>query len=113
METGPRSADVFDAVVRTAGDGVVINVHVQPRAGRAGIVGRHGDALRVRVKAPPVGGRANDEVAALLAAALHVPGHDVTLVAGATSRLKRFLIAVLGQGRAKECLTQALDGNGA
>ena len=79
----------------------------------AGCTGRHGDALRVRVKAPPVGGRANAEVAALLAAALHVPGHDVTLVAGATSRLKRFLIAGIGQGRAKECLTRALDGNGA
>ena len=73
---------------------LVVEVHVQPRATRPGIVGRRGDAVALRVNAPPTDGRANAEAGALLAAALGVPVRDVTLVHGARSRHKRF--AVLG-----------------
>lgn len=52
-------------------------------------MGTHGDALKVRVTAPPEGGRANDEVIRLLAGALGVPRSAVEIVAGHTSRRKR------------------------
>lgn len=64
-------------------------VHVQPRSKRAGIDGMHGDALRVRVNAPPVDGAANDAVVELLALALGVPKSAVSIVGGMTSRSKR------------------------
>jgi hypothetical protein len=76
-----------------ADDSVVLRVHVQPRAGRTAVVGRHGDALRLRVAAPPAGGRANDAVAALLAEVAGIDRGAVTLVSGERSRVKRFRLA--------------------
>ncbi len=65
-------------------------MHVQPRAGRDEIVGRHADALRVRVHAPPVEGKATDAVRKLLAGAFGLPASRVEFVSGERSRLKRF-----------------------
>lgn len=81
-------SDLFDAR-----DGsVVIRVHVQPRAGRTAVVGRHGDALKLRVAAPPADGRANEAARALLAETFGVAASAVTLTSGATSRVKRFRV---------------------
>jgi uncharacterized protein (TIGR00251 family) len=71
---------------------VIVSVHVQPGARDNRVMGRHGDALRVRVTAPPVDGKANQAVATLLASVL---GADVELVGGASSRRKRFRVAGL------------------
>jgi hypothetical protein len=73
---------------------VTFSVHVQPRASRRGIEGVHGDALKVKVTAPPEGGRANDELVRLLADALGVSASAVEIVAGQRSRRKR--VRVLG-----------------
>lgn len=69
-------------------DAVVINVHVQPGAGRTVVVGRHGSALKLRMAAPPEGGRADAAVAALLTETFGAGGAE--LVGGAGSRAKRF-----------------------
>lgn len=100
--------DPLDDVVEASGDGIVVHAHVQPRAGRSGLVGRHGTALRIRVKAPPVGGRANEETAAVLAAALGVPSRAVRLVGGATSRVKRFRVGGIDASDARRRLQRAL-----
>jgi uncharacterized protein len=54
----------------------------------------HGEALKVRVAAPPVEGRANDELVALIAGALGVPRKSVTVVKGKASRRKTVSVAV-------------------
>jgi uncharacterized protein YggU (UPF0235/DUF167 family) len=61
---------------------------VAPGAARPGVVGRHGDAWKVRVAAAPERGRANEAVLELLAEALAVPRASVTLVSGSASRDK-------------------------
>jgi uncharacterized protein (TIGR00251 family) len=63
-------------------------VRAQPRASRSEVVGEHGDALRVRLAAPPVEGEANDELVRCLAKWVDVPRGAVRLVAGATGRNK-------------------------
>lgn len=75
--------DLFDVV----DGGVVLHLHVQPGAGRSAVVGRHGRALKVKVAAPPVEGRANDAVVDLVTRTFGC--RQVTLVSGATSRSKR------------------------
>lgn len=73
----------------TADGGVILDVHVQPGGSRDEVVGRHGDALKVKVSAPPEGGRANAAVCRLLADAFDVPPSSVEVVAGARGRRKR------------------------
>lgn len=77
----------------TEGDGgVFVRVHVQPRASRSEVVGLHGDALKVRLRAPPVDGAANDELLRFMAESLGIRRENVTLVSGATSRAKRLFV---------------------
>ena len=71
------------------GDGSVrFAVRVQPRASRSEIVGVHGDAMKIRLSAPPVDGAANEALVELLAGALGVTKRAVRIVAGASGRGK-------------------------
>jgi uncharacterized protein (TIGR00251 family) len=68
--------------------GVRLRVHVQPRAQETEIAGLHGDALKIRLHAPPVDGAANVELVAFLARTLAVPTRAVRIVSGAHGRAK-------------------------
>jgi len=74
------------------GDDLVLSIRVQPRASRDEIVGPHGDALKVRITAPPVEGKANAHLLKFLAAAFDVPRASVTLLSGDSARGKRIRI---------------------
>ena len=69
-----------------------IRVHVVPRARETALAGRHGDALKIRLAAPPVGGAANDELVRFLARRLGVPRSAGTITAGHTGRRKTVTI---------------------
>ena len=75
--------------LRAAGDDVVLTLHIQPGAKRTELAGIHGEALKIRLGAPPVDGKANDCLIAFLADRLRVPKSRVVLEAGMTSRSKR------------------------
>ena len=74
--------------IRAHGNGVRIKVHVQPRAARTELAGLHGDALKVRLRAPPVDGAANEALVEFLAAVFDVPRRAVRVVSGHASRGK-------------------------
>ncbi len=74
--------------------GVRLTLHVQPRAAQTACAGRHGDAIKVRLAAPPVDGAANDALLRFLAERLGVARGAVALRAGATSRRK--VVEVVG-----------------
>lgn len=84
--------------------GVRIRVWVQPGAKRTEVVGMHGDALKLRVAAPPEKGRANEAAGAALADLLGVRASDVTLVSGTTSRSKTFEVRGVTASQARTAL---------
>lgn len=84
-----------------------LRLRVTPGARSAGIVGRQGDAWKVRVTAAPEHGRANDAVLRLLAEALGVPRDDVTLVSGHGSREKTVELAGMGPALVERRLASA------
>ncbi|MDO5290988.1 MAG: DUF167 domain-containing protein [Pseudomonadota bacterium] len=68
-------------------------IHATPGAKRTGAAGAHGDALRVRLAAPPVDGKANAALIAWAAQAFGVPRQQVTLLHGASGRQKMLGVA--------------------
>lgn len=72
--------------------GWVISLHIQPGAKSTEVVGLHGDALKIRLAAPPVDGKANAALCDFLAGCLLVPKRDVEVIGGLTSRQKRVAI---------------------
>jgi uncharacterized protein (TIGR00251 family) len=75
----------------------IIAVKVVPRAARNEVVGWQGEALKVRVTAPPEAGRANRAVVELLASVLKLKKAAVTIAGGAASAHKRVAIAGLDE----------------
>lgn len=71
----------------------VMDFHVQPRSRRTEIVGWHGDAIKIRLAAPPVDGAANEELVSFLADELDVTRASVEIVGGRTARRKRVAVA--------------------
>ena len=90
--------------ITEAGGGVTLAVRVVPRASKNQIVGVHGDALKVRLTAPPVEGRANEALIAFLARRLGVRKSEVEIVAGAASRRKMICVINLSLEEVEECL---------
>jgi uncharacterized protein (TIGR00251 family) len=79
-------------IVQATKDGAILTVHIQPKASTTECVGIHGDAIKIRVAAPPVDGAANDELIRFLARRLSLPSTSVQIHSGAGGRHKRVLI---------------------
>jgi len=109
-EIGGASPSTRDlaGLVDAGKDGAVLRVHVQPGASGEGIAGVHGNALKVRVRAPATSGRANEAVLTLLAKELGVPVAALTLTAGASSRDKRVRFGGLSAEELEKRLAGAL-----
>jgi hypothetical protein len=74
---------------RQSADGrITLTLHIQPGAKKTEFAGLHGDALKIRLAAPPVDGKANEALVKFLAEVLHLPKSAVTLKSGQTSRRK-------------------------
>ena len=71
----------------------LIAVHVVPRSRRTEVAGEHGDAIRIRIAAPPTDGAANEALVQFLSERLGVPRRDVAITSGATARRKVVVVA--------------------
>ena len=80
-------------LIQDARGDFVLTLHIQPGAKTTAVQGKHGDALKVRLAAPPVDGKANQALLAFLADQLGLAKRDIELVSGQSSREKRVRIS--------------------
>jgi len=80
--------------INPLGDGICLEIQVQPRSSRNQIVGEQEGRLKIKLTAPPVEGEANQALINFLAGILDLPKRNISLLRGESSRHK--LIAIIG-----------------
>jgi uncharacterized protein (TIGR00251 family) len=98
-----------------AADGIVVTVRLTPKGGRDGIDGIEtladgSSVLKMRVRAAPHEGAANDALCRVLAKAVGVPFSRIEIVSGATSRIKR--LKIMGDAAAMAAKLEKVTGAG-
>ena len=81
-----------------------LRVHVVPNAKIDNVVGEHGDAIKIKLRAPAVEGKANEALIALLAERLKIPPREIVLVRGRKSREKLIRIETVSDEQLRERL---------
>ena len=95
--------------VSTAREGTLLNIHVSPGAKSTSVEGLYGEgAIKLKVAAPPIGGKANAEVERFLSKLLGVPRSDVNIIRGASSRDKTVLVRGTTRAETHEALAAHL-----
>ena len=79
---------------RRNGEVITLTLHVQPGAKRTDVAGLHGEALKIRLAAPPIEGRANEALLRFIAESFGVTLRQVELKQGGQSRHK--IVAITG-----------------
>ena len=100
-------SDLLADWYRVAPDGrITLTLHIQPGAKKTECAGLHGEALKIRLAAPPVDGKANEALLRFVAERLKLPKSAVILKSGQTSRHK----VVEVSGAAPEAVAALLAG---
>ena len=94
--------------IRDTPSGAIFQVKVNPRAKKNTVSGEIGDALKLALTTPPIGGRANLACIEFLAKLLNVPRSSVTIAAGETSRRKVICVRDLSAVRVRERLQEVI-----
>lgn len=86
--------------------GVRLTLQIVPNARKSEVIGVHDDALKLRLQAPPIEGKANEALVRFIAELLNLPKSAVSLTHGQTSRRK--LLEVRGSGLTVAAVEKAL-----
>lgn len=73
-------------------EGVMISLHVIPNAPQSEIVGEHNGALKVKIKSPPVDGKANSEIISFFSRILNISKNQIEILKGDKSKAKTLLV---------------------
>ena len=87
-------------------DGILLNLHIQPRASKNEVCGLQDNALKIRLTSPPVDGAANKLCREFLADLFAVPKSAVEIVFGETSRHKRVRICSADPDRLQQIINK-------
>lgn len=92
--------------LRESKQGVLIDLVISPNAKKTEFVGEYGEALKLKIKAPPVDGKANEEIIRFLCVIFSVARSQVTLLRGETSKRKTVCISGLSIELANQKMSQ-------
>ncbi len=87
------SATLPETLITESGDGIIIRLHLQPRASKTEICGIQGDELKVRVTSPPVDDAANRLCIEFFAKLFRLPKSSLNIISGQKSRHKRLHVS--------------------
>ncbi|MFA7613724.1 MAG: DUF167 family protein [Candidatus Caldatribacteriota bacterium] len=73
-------------------DGTLLRLYIQPGASKSNWDGIHGERIKLRIKAPPVDGAANEALVAFLAKSFGISKSKIQIIRGETSRQKDLLV---------------------
>lgn len=93
--------------IKPHSEGIVLKIYVRPRSSKNMLAGRHGDALKIKLTAPPVEGAANKMCLSFLARRLGLPASSLQIVSGHTGRMKLVLVRPKN-GKANDATIQDL-----
>jgi uncharacterized protein (TIGR00251 family) len=83
---------------------ITLKIHLLPRASRDEICGLHGDAIKVKVTAPPIEGKANKALQRFIAEKLNLASSQVEIMAGRRSREKILRISGISRAAMEKAL---------
>lgn len=106
MNAPPSAADPLPCLRARADGSLLLALHVQPGAARTELAGLHGDALKLRLAAPPVDGKANKAAVDFIAELLRLPKSAVVIRNGLASRAKTLLLTGIAENEARSLLEQ-------
>jgi len=78
----------FEMTIQRDGESIILHILVHPKASEDRVVGFHGEILKVKVTAPPTGGKANQRLIKVLAKRLNIAQSHIEIIQGRTSRRK-------------------------
>jgi len=90
--------------MRETPDGLRLQVHIQPNGKKNEVLGEYNGALKIRIHAPPLEGKANEELVKFLAKVFLVKRSDIKIIRGDQSRSKLMEIKNIGLLQAQDCL---------
>ena len=88
---------------------LLVRLHVQPKASKTRLVGLFDGCLKIAIQAPPVDGKANEEVIRFLAIFFGIPGRDIVFKSGTQGRRKQLIIKGLTEGEVRRRVALYLD----
>jgi len=91
--------------IKTTPDGVILTLRIVPRASRNEIKEPVGDALKIRLQAPPVEGKANTALVRFLAKQLSIPPRSIQIKTGTTGRTKSIIVQGLTEQKIRAALS--------
>ncbi len=83
--------------ITQSGKDVILTLHIVPRSSKTEICGEHGNALKIKLQAPPVEGKANKALIEFLSGTFDIPCNCISILSGDTGRSKRIQISGISE----------------
>ncbi len=91
-------------VYKKSKEGIMLSIKVIPRASKSEIVGILNDSIKLKIKSPPVDGKANNEIIRFFSELFDIPKRDVSIVKGSSSSHKILLLLGVKEDEIKRFL---------
>lgn len=90
-------------------EGIVLQIQVLPNAPKSQIIGEHNQALKIKIKSPPVDGKANEEIIRFFSQIFQISKSKIEVLRGEKSKIKSILVRGLNLSQVKDAIQKQID----